>query len=433
MKKFTGTFFAYSGLVGLIVGMIAALFMGFVEIGNQWLWQTVPNSLGNPSLYPLLVCILGGLSIGFFVRYFGKYPKTAAEITQEIQKKGRFDYKEATIVRTVLGSLLVLLFGASVGPEAAVIGIIASSLTYFADRLKVKPAVRKDFLEFGSGTVMGVIFMAPLYGVGSSLENERWQDLSESKIKKYVLYIFATFTGFISYLITYSFFPNQEQIFAIHRMSTSMTVPGFLLLVPVIVLGALFGKLFSFLLEKTESFNQRIKNPVPLAVAAGILLGIMGMISPVFLFSGEHSILSFTRQAATMNAFVILAFGVGKMLITMVCLACNWRGGSIFPMIFSSVAIAFAVVRVFPHSPGLLVAIFTASACGVILKKPFATACLFLLFFPVKLFLWVWAAAFLGNALFKWLPRLQELSEKQVNSKKKVQKNKPERKSRTKR
>ncbi|MEO1771483.1 chloride channel protein [Candidatus Enterococcus ferrettii] len=404
MNKFTGISFVYSGGLGLIVGVIAALFMGMVELGNQLLWQIIPRALGDPFIYPLLICSLGGIVIGFFIEHVGKYPKMLPETLVESQETGRLEYKNGQLLFNILGAMLVLLFGASVSPEASLMIIVGGVITFFCDHFKVSLPQRKDLLEFASGTVLGVIFTAPLFGVGSALEKDDLQNLTESKLKRYVLFIFATFTGFIGYLMTYSLFPNQEQVFAIQRMSTNLSWQGILLVIPTIALGAFFGKFFLWMQKQAENFNQRIKRPMPLTITAGVLLGILGLVSPYFLFSGEHSLLSFTRQAETMSVFIILLIAFGKVAITMICLACNWRGGIIFPMIFSSIAAALALVQVFPFSNGLLVAIFTASSCAVILKRPFATACLFLFLFPVQLFLWTWLAGYLGNLLIKKLP-----------------------------
>ncbi|MBM7711068.1 chloride channel protein [Enterococcus xiangfangensis] len=408
MNKFKLAFFGYSGLLGLVVGVIVALFLGLSELGHQLLWQILPKALGEPRLYPLIVCTIGGVAIGFFVKAFGRYPRTLQESFDEYQATQRIDYHGGKIVRNLLGSLLVLLFGASLGPEAALVAIIGGVISYVADRRKITADQRTDLLEFGIGTSLGVIFMAPLFGVGRSVEQENWQVVTESKLKKYVLYIFATFTGFIGYLITYNLFPNQEQVFAIRKLESSFTWQGLLLVIPMILLGALFGKFFLALQEKGEKLNQRIRNPLPLAIFAGIVLGILGTISPYFLFSGEHNLLSFTRQAETMNFFILLLIGFGKIAITVFCLACNWRGGTIFPMIFASIAAALAFANVLPYSPGLLVAVFAASACAVTLKQPLATACLFLLLFPVELFLWIWLAGYLGNLFLQRVPFFQE-------------------------
>lgn len=404
MNKFTGTSFAYSGGLGLVAGVVAALFMGIVELGNHLLWQVIPRTLGDPFIYPLLICTLGGVIIGFFVEHVGKYPKMLSETMTESQETGRLEYKDGQILFNVLGSMLVLLFGASVSPEAALLVTVGGIVTFLCDRLKIGGLQRKDLLEFTSGTVLGVLFTAPLFGVGRVLEQDDLKNITESKLKRYVLFIFATFTGFIGYLITYSLFPNQEQVFAIQRMATDFSWQGLLLVLPTIALGAFFGTFFLWMQEQAQLFNQRIKRPMPLTITAGVLIGIFGLISPYFLFSGEHSLLSFTRQAETMSVVIILLIAFGKILITMVCLACNWRGGIIFPMIFASVAAAMALVKIFPFSAGLLVAVFTASACAVIMKRPFATACLFLFLFPVQLFLWIWLAGFLGNLLMEKVP-----------------------------
>ncbi|MDT2828898.1 chloride channel protein [Enterococcus viikkiensis] len=408
MNKFKLTFFGYSGALGFAVGAIVALFMGLSELGHQLLWQLLPQAVGNPRIYPLIVCTIGGVAIGFFVKIFGRYPRTLQESMKEYQKTQRIDYHDGKLVKNLLGALIALLFGASLGPEAALVAIIGGLVTYVADRRKIGEAQRADLVEFGVGTSLGVIFMTPLFGVGRSLEGDDWQIVTESKIKKYVLYIFATFTGFIGYLLVYNIFPNQEQVFAIRRMESSFTWQGLLLVIPLILLGALFGKFFLVLQEQSDKLNQRIANPLPLAIAAGIILGVLGIISPYFLFSGEHNLLSFTRQAETMNFFWLLVIGFGKVGITMLCLACNWRGGTIFPMIFSSIAVGLAFANLLPYSPGLLVAVFTASACAVIMKKPFATACLFLLLFPVELFLWIWLAGYLGNLFLQRVPFFQE-------------------------
>ena len=98
----------------------------------------------------------------------------------------------------------MLLFGASIGPEAALVAIIGGLVTYMADRRKLSADQRTDMIEFSIGTSMGVIFMTPLFGVGRSVERDNWQVVTESKLKKYVLYIFTTFTGFIGYLLAES-------------------------------------------------------------------------------------------------------------------------------------------------------------------------------------------------------------------------------------
>lgn len=136
MNKFTGTSFVYSGGLGLIVGVIAALFMGMVELGNQLLWQIIPRALGDPFIYPLLICSLGGIVIGFFIEHVGKYPKMLPETLVESQETGRLEYKNGQLLFNILGAMLVLLFGASVSPEASLMIIVGGVITFFVIILK---------------------------------------------------------------------------------------------------------------------------------------------------------------------------------------------------------------------------------------------------------------------------------------------------------
>lgn len=403
MNKFNNKFFVYSGFLGLLVGMLVAFFLGVVSLLHNLLWEQLPDLIGNPSLYPVLICLIGGIVIGCFGQRFGQYPQSMSQILGEYRETKRVEY-HGRWWKNLIAGLLVLVFGASVGPEMVLLALVAGCLTFFMDRLPFVSRYRDDLMEFAMGTSLGIIFLAPLFGISRSLETENLRNLTESRLKKYVLYIFSTFTGFLGYLLIHGLFPDSQQVFSIARMGIDFSWQGILLLVPMIILGAIFGRFFLFAEEKAEAFHQMIRNPLPLAVTGGLILGGVGMLSPYLLFSGQNTLLSFSREAADMNTSLIFLIAFGKVLVTMVCLAFNWRGGTIFPMIFASVAMALGIVQVIPYSAGLLVAVFTASCCAVVLRQPFATACLFLLLFPVELFLWIWLAGYLGNLFVKWVP-----------------------------
>ena len=72
----------------------------------------------------MILCTIGGVAIGFFVKTFGRYPRTLQESFDEFQETQRVDYHDGKLIRNLLGALIVLLFGASLGPEAALVAII---------------------------------------------------------------------------------------------------------------------------------------------------------------------------------------------------------------------------------------------------------------------------------------------------------------------
>ncbi|MBV7390410.1 chloride channel protein [Enterococcus sp. ALS3] len=404
MDNFKLRYFAYSGLFGLACGAVIGLFLSIVTLCHNFIWDYIPGLINDPALYPLLICLIGGGLVGMFAQRFKAYPRSINETLSEFYSRDRVDYKQGQIWKNAAAGFLILLFGASVGPEAALIAIVAGLLTFAADRIGFVSEYREELLEFGVGTTLGIIFMAPLFGIGRTLEADDWRNLTESRLKRYVIYIFTTFAGFLGYLLMNQLLPGQEQVFAIRSMDNGITWQGLLLIAPMIVLGALFGQFFIFAQEKAEKFNRRIKNPLPLAILAGFIFGLVGVFAPNLLFSGEHTLLSFTRQAENLSFVMLLIMALGKVTLTMMSLAFNWRGGTIFPMIFASVAFGLALTNLLPYSEGLLVAIFTAASCAIILRQPFAVACLFLLLFPVELFLWIWLAGYAATVFMRHLP-----------------------------
>ena len=86
MNKFKLALFGYSGLLGLAVGVIIALFMGLAEVGHQLLWQTLPKALGDPRFYPLILCTIGGVAIGFLLKRLDGTPEPCKNLLMSFKK-----------------------------------------------------------------------------------------------------------------------------------------------------------------------------------------------------------------------------------------------------------------------------------------------------------------------------------------------------------
>lgn len=134
----------------------------------------------------------------------------------------------------------------------------------------------------------------------------------------------------------------------------------------------------------SDKLVEKIQRPLPLAILAGLLLGSLAMISPYFLFSGEHNLLPLSENYQQMTAGFLLFLAVGKIFLTNFSFAFGWRGGKIFPAIFASAAIGFAFVNLFPYTPGLLTAIIVTDS-------------LLLLLFPLQFFPAILLACFIAQ------------------------------------
>ena len=135
MKKFLSLFVAvfYSAIIGATVGFITWTFLTLVYSGIHLIWYDFLFKENNKYLI-LFTCILGGIIVGLFQKYFGKYPKTMQIVLKEFKDTKRVEYK--SLPKSVISALIILWFGASLGPEAALSGIIGGLVTLAGDFLK---------------------------------------------------------------------------------------------------------------------------------------------------------------------------------------------------------------------------------------------------------------------------------------------------------
>ena len=72
------------------------------------------------------------------------------------------------------------------------------------------------------------------------------------------------------------------------------------------------------------------------------------------------------------------------MLATLACLGTGWFGGQIFPATFTGMAAALAVTSIWDSAPvAAVVAAGAGAAASAVLRRPFATVLVLLLFFPL--------------------------------------------------
>ena len=271
------------------------------------------------------------------------------ETLSEFKQKKRVTYKKQ-IGKNFLSAIIVLMFGASLGPEAALAGIMGGLITWMGDRLKLTLQRKEELLELGIGTMLAAIFRAPLAGVSEVFEQNN-PPTGNDKVKKTILYALSTGFSPVSWLI-----------------------------------GGLFGVLFLELEKLTDRLAAKIDNLVISALIAGLCIGIFALWSPYFLFSGEQQLLPLSKQALQLSFINLLLLGIGKAFLTNLCFSFGWRGGKIFPAIFSSTAIGFAVVRLIPYTPGLIVGVAVAASTTIILRQPYVCAALLLFLFPIQFF-----------------------------------------------
>lgn len=381
--RFSALFLVYSCILGLFVGMIAAVFLIITNVLTDFVWVNLPEMLSIPG-YPIAAGLVGGVLVGLIQAKIGNYPTTIEETLGEFKKKGKVGYNHQ-LSKNALSAIVVLMFGASLGPEAALAGIVGGLITWMGDHLKLTLEHKEEFMKLSISAMLSAIFRAPFIGVSDAFE-EKEPLQTKTRARRIILYVLSTMFGFAGFLLVKKLV-HEESVFALHFSKDIAWSWQAVLLSP---LGWLFGGAFGFLFLKiekiTNALSKKFNSPIIKALIAGIMIGIFAWLSPYFIFSGERQLLPFSKEALQLSLLSLLLLGIGKAFLTNFCFSFGWRGGKIFPAIFSSAAIGFAFVQLFPYTPGLTVGIIVGSSVTIILGQPYVSAALLLLLFPIQFF-----------------------------------------------
>lgn len=151
------------------------------------------------------------------------------------------------------------------------------------------------------------------------------------------------------------------------------------------IVGIAFGWLF-IRLENWSALIINVKlSKIWQGGIFGLILATCSLLSNDILFSGEFRIVPFSHEALTLSVPLLLSIAFVKAVVTNLGFAMGWRGGTIFPAIFSSLAIGCACALVLPGDVRVNAVIVLAASLTVILGKPLLTSILLILLVPIEL------------------------------------------------
>lgn len=396
MKQFKNNclFLLYTILLGAIVGAIVWGFLRVMNLGITLIWDTIPSQIEFP-YYTLCVCTVGGVLIGLWKRKFGDYPEELNVVMGQIKKTERYPYHN--VFPTLGSALLPLIFGASVGPEAGLTGIIAGLCTWVGDKLKRFRSEVEELTAIGLSATLGTIFRSPMFGFVEPLESDKKPSLP--KTSKTVLYIAAILSSFAAFMALNKVFGGGEGIDSIS--GERFWLRNYLYVLPFTLVGIAAGYLYFIFKKLTGALKKKMGRHVVLrATIGGFLLGAVGTLLPLTMFSGEHQISEVMDDPESIGAVLLLVIGIVKLFLTNLCIDSGLKGGHFFPVIFCGVSIGCSMSLFFGADIVLSTAVVTAALVGHTLKKPLATTLLLMIVFPLRLI----PAILLAAAAAKFIP-----------------------------
>ena len=356
-------------LSSIIAGISGAFLIIEGEL-TTLLWEVLPAQMKWPILYYFVLCVLGALVLSYLKKRFGQVPQTAHEALTELKAKQSVDY--SGVFRNLLAALVILIFGAGVGPEAALLGAIISLSVWQSDKLW--------YLYFHYDEQEQQAFWTKIQRLLHPQQFVQRYDtmlapVDKKKLKQVMNGLFivnglVVFT-FLMKLVGHPSFITKLGTGKIEMASLWLILPA---LLTAFVIGNAYQWLQAALAKLCQPFEEKQSILVSFGAACIFLFVIL---MPRLLFSGQsfmHLVPSFGSQQAW---YILVVAAIMKLVFLQVCLQTGWIGGDIFPVVFSAILIGFAVAQFFPTIDSL----FVVAILGTILVPGIFVG----LFFPITL------------------------------------------------
>ena len=396
--KNTFVMFIFSAAIGALIGAVIWGFLRVMNLGIDLLWHTLPHFLGDGlllTLWPVLLCGIGGLVIGYFQKTWGPYPEELPVVMAKKKQNGVYPYDR--IPQMLVAAMLPLLFGAALGPEAGLTGVIVGLCCWAGDNFKFAGKTLPELADVGFSATLSVLFGSPLFGFVMPVEEDIYADkeVKLPKSTKTFAVFCAIFGGLVACMLLGRIFGGGA---GLPRFGdAAVDKQDILLMFPVVLIGVVYGLLFKGSEKALHKWTAPLqKYPIALALGGGLLLGATGIFFPIAMFSGEHEMSVLMEDYLLYTPVMLFVIAAVKMILINVCLSCGWRGGHFFPAIFAGVCVGFACAMVMPIDPVFSCAVATAAVMTTVMRKPLAVAMLLMLCFPVNCLFYLIGASFLA-------------------------------------
>lgn len=357
-------------VVGIPAALLAAVFLAIVHELEHWLWTDLPKDLGasTPPWYLVIFLPVVGAAIVIAAREL--LPGDGGKTPLQGLAGGATPLRYAPGI--ALAALGTLSFGAVLGPEGPLIAlgsVAGMAIGTLAGRTQQE---RSILAGAGSFSAISALFGGPI--VGGLLMLEGGIGLGSALIPILV-------PGFVAAAIGYVLFVGLGSWGGLNTQAINVTgLPAYHgTHIVDLLLAIVVGVAAALAITAIRRWGGGLARVGPdrfgmprLLLAGGFAVGLLAQIadwlganSQDVLFSGQSSIPGLVAQSSTKIVLILL---IAKGLGYAISLGCGYRGGPIFPAVFTGVAIATLLVIWFGVSPTWAVAVGTAGGMAATSK-----------------------------------------------------------------
>ena len=349
---------AIFGAVGVLAWLVT------YEAMNAVLWE---NDFveSNRWLFPV-ICLPFSLLVGMLVKYRSA-PTNLDEsmldsLTGDVSK---IDWRSLPL--NIVMAWASLLSGAVLGPEGGIGGIASKMAALYSERVAI-PVEHRSRLVFATlAAAYNGLVANPLFtGV---LATELIKDPA-AKARNTPANLIG---GSIGFLIFFAVGSTGLEDY-LHLGASQPIKPIDVILVVVfgllgLVLALVAGVMFRIATVFFARFQDR---EIERALVAGVIFSLVGVVSPILLFSGESQIRTIAADPAAYGSVVLVAMAIVKLALLAVAFKSGFLGGPTFPAIFATVCVALAVSLLVPTlSVPVVIGGVMAGFLMVLFKAPF--------------------------------------------------------------
>ena len=366
-------------MLGLIysaeIAVITFLFLHFEHRLIDILWKKIP--VYTKDFTPLYLFLLLTAGVGILYKIQDRYGRVPENVKETIIRYRRHDTVGCyRILPNLLSSLLIIVLGASVGAQSALLGIIISLSVLQSDKVRYVRFHYEDFLSSSWKDRLKIMFNPKKF-----LEH---QHKDNSFKYKSLLRCIMLANGILVFAILNSMTEHPDFIVKLHE-----SVWGKINLIDyleLVMCGISIGMVYLLLTKIGNQIWQRwIPWPKIQLIIGALCIYAVYFINSNLLFSGKGNLHYPMEYALTATPWDMMFMAWIKTLLLIICLQTGWRGGDMFATMFIGFMQGYAIAALLPSIDYLFcINCVTASFIATVTRQKIVCLLFLCFFFPLE-------------------------------------------------